>query len=138
MFPTSLKIELHDNPTKAVLYRGGFGDVSRRHYRGREVAVKTLRICTTSDLQTIIHVGCWQLSVSCAIIDRIAQRFCKEFVSWKALRHPNVLPLVGVIMTEDEFAMVSDWMSNGNINQFVREHQDANRFELVSFLYGVT
>ena len=61
------------------------------------------------------------------------QRFCKEFVPWKALRHPNVLPLLGVVMTETEFAMVSAWMPNGNINQFVREHQDANRFELVGF-----
>ena len=54
-------------------------------------------------------------------------------MSWKALQHPNVLPLIGVIMTETEFAMVSEWMSNGNINQFVKEHRDANRFELVSF-----
>ena len=58
-------------------------------------------------------------------------------MSWKALRHPNVLQLVGVIMTDDEFAMVSEWMSNGNINQFVREHRDANRFELVSFPYQI-
>ena len=35
-------------------------------------------------------------------------------------------------MTEAKFAMVSEWMSNGNINQFVTAHQDANRFELVS------
>jgi serine/threonine protein kinase len=53
-------------------------------------------------------------------------------VPWKALRHPNVLPLLGVIMTETKFAMVSEWMSNGNINQFVTAHQDANRFDLVS------
>ena len=52
-------------------------------------------------------------------------------MSWKALRHPNVLPLLGVIMTETEFSMVSEWMSNGNINQFVATHKDANRFELV-------
>ena len=52
-------------------------------------------------------------------------------MSWKALRHPNVLPLLGVIMTETEFSMVSEWMSNGNINQFVATHRDASRFELV-------
>jgi len=52
-------------------------------------------------------------------------------VSWKALRHPNVLPLLGVIMTETEFSMVSEWMPNGNINQFVKENWDANRFGLV-------
>ena len=38
-------------------------------------------------------------------------------------------------MTETKFAMVSEWMSNGNINQFVTVHQDANRFELVSFSF---
>ena len=57
--------------------------------------------------------------------------FCKEFVTWKALRHPNVLPLLGVIMTETEFSMVSEWMPNGNITQFVTAHPDAKRFELV-------
>ena len=30
-----------------------------------------------------------------------------------------------------QFAMVSEWMPNGNINQFVGTHQDANRFDLV-------
>ena len=60
------------------------------------------------------------------------QGFCKEFVTWKAPRHPNVLPLIGVMMAEDRFAMVSEWMTNGNINQFVTAHRDVNRFELVS------
>ena len=53
-------------------------------------------------------------------------------MAWKALRHPNILPLLGVVMSGTQFAMVSRWMSNGNINQFVKAHQDVNRFELVS------
>ena len=60
------------------------------------------------------------------------QRFCREVITWKSLRHQNVLPLVGVIMTGDRFAMVSEWMANGNINEFVEVHQNVNRFELVS------
>ena len=36
------------------------------------------------------------------------------------------------MMTEDRFAMVSEWMANGNINQFVEACRDANRFELVN------
>ena len=35
-------------------------------------------------------------------------------------------------MTENEFAMISEWMPNGNINQFVAARPDADRFELVS------
>jgi hypothetical protein len=34
-------------------------------------------------------------------------------------------------MTEMRFAMVSEWMTNGNIKQFVATHPDVNRFDLV-------
>ena len=53
-------------------------------------------------------------------------------MTWKALRHPNVLPLIGVSMSETQFAMVSDWMVNGNINIFVKTHPNVNRIELVN------
>jgi serine/threonine protein kinase len=56
-------------------------------------------------------------------------------VTWKALRHPNVMPLLGVTMTENRFVMVSEWMENGNINEFVKTHTDVNRLELVCFLF---
>ena len=52
---------------------------------------------------------------------------------WKALRHQNVLPLLGATMSNNQFAMVSEWMVNGNVNEFVKAHRDANRFELVGF-----
>ena len=29
--------------------------------------------------------------------------------------------------------MVSEWMVNGNITEFVKTHKDVNRFELVGF-----
>ena len=61
------------------------------------------------------------------------QRFCKEVVTWKALQHPNVLLLIGVMMTETQFAMVSGWMANGSINKFVKANPDIDRLELVGF-----
>ncbi|KAF9781123.1 kinase-like domain-containing protein [Thelephora terrestris] len=110
--PTSLKIKLDDIQTDGMLYQGGSSNVLKHTHQGQEVAIKTLRISTS--------------------IGAITHRFCKEFVLWNALRHPNVLPLVGVILTETEAMMVSKWMPNGNINQFVKENQDVNRFELLS------
>ena len=35
-------------------------------------------------------------------------------------------------MSGTQFAMVSEWMPNGNIDQYVKAHRDANRYELVS------
>jgi serine/threonine protein kinase len=59
------------------------------------------------------------------------QRFCREGVAWKHLRHPNVLPLLGVTVSERRFAMVSKWMKHGNINEFVEKNPRVNRIELV-------
>ena len=67
------------------------------------------------------------------------QRFCKEVVTRKALRHPNVLPLLGITMTEDptRFVMVSEWMENGSINKFVKTHPDVDRLKLVRLSFRV-
>ena len=55
-------------------------------------------------------------------------------MTWSTLNHPNVLPLLGAVMDRQEFVMVSEWMENGNINEFVEVHRDANRLDLVGFV----
>ena len=54
-------------------------------------------------------------------------------MTWKTLQHPNVLPLIGVTMSEVHFGMVSEWMANGNVNEFVKANPDAERLKLVCF-----
>ena len=54
---------------------------------------------------------------------------------WKTLRHQNVLPMLGVTMGNYHFAMASEWMDNGNINEYITAHWNANRFELVGFYF---
>lgn len=50
---------------------------------------------------------------------------------WKSLRHPNILPLIGVAVSEAQFAMVSEWMASGSINEFVKANPDETRLNLV-------
>ena len=69
--------------------------------------------------------------------DHISQRFCREVVVWKTLRHPNVLPLLGVTMTENRLVVVSEWMANGNINEFVKVNIGVDRLGLVRFPFNV-
>jgi len=57
MLPKSLQIQLRDGPTGVAQYRGGFGDVWKREYRGRAVAVKVIRTYANSDLQKITRVS---------------------------------------------------------------------------------
>jgi len=55
---------------------------------------------------------------------------------WSALRHPNVLPLLGATTTDTRYAMVSKWMTDGNINVFMETHPDADRLGLVGSSFG--
>ena len=34
--------------------------------------------------------------------------------------------------------MVSDWMVNGNLSEFVKNNPNANRLELVRFSFGIS
>ena len=52
-------------------------------------------------------------------------------MTWSALSHPNVLPLLGITTDKTQFAMISEWMVNRNINEFVGEHWEVNSFTLV-------
>jgi len=140
LLPGSFQIPLcFDESNGHPLYSGGYADVWIGEHQGREVAVKVLRVYSASDLDKITSVShcpgpkvrIEELMIIAIVV--IAQTFCKEVVTWKTLRHPNVLPLLGVTMGEGLFAMVSDWMVNGNINEFIKAHRNTNRFELVGF-----
>jgi hypothetical protein len=110
--------------------RGGFANVSQGTYRGRRVAIKVVRVCLMDDLDVILSVSL-QLALVRPVWVNGLQRFCREGVAWKHLRHPNVLPLLGVTVSDRRFAMVSKWMEHGNINEFVEKDPGTNRTELV-------
>ena len=48
---------------------------------------------------------------------------------WKRLRHPNVVPFIGV--TQDPMQFVSEWMPNGTLVDYIRKNPGANRIGLV-------
>ena len=53
---------------------------------------------------------------------------------WKNLSHPNILNLIGVpdTLEDGKFSMVSEWMINGNIMEYVRSSA-GNHLRLVGF-----
>jgi len=59
---------------------------------------------------------------------------------WKTLRHPNVVPLIGVTMLPDQnhCAMISEWMVGGDIKKFLKANPDADRLKLVCFSFKVS
>jgi len=71
-------------------------------------------------------------ATSDAVSTILPQQFCKEVVLWSTLSHPNVVKLTGVHgdMRKGQFITVSEWMSHGNIMEFI-ENNHTNRLELV-------
>jgi len=57
------------------------------------------------------------------------QRFYRAAVVWKHLAHPNIIPLFGITTTPLRY--ISDWMSGGNLREYVEEYPWANRLRLV-------
>ena len=109
----------------------GIADVWGGTYRGDEVSIKSLRVCM-KDYQAIkkVCVLCDEplshlLNVTCA-----SQTFSKEAIMWKRLRHPNIVPFIGV--TTYPLQIISEWMPNGTLTEFVERNPDMNRIGLVS------
>jgi len=60
---------------------------------------------------------------------RKLQAFCQEAVMWKRLTHPNVLPLLGVTIAP--LQLVSNWMSGGDLPEYIEKHSNVDRLGLV-------
>ena len=67
LVPQSLKIPLCYDPSERPVCYGGFADVWKGQYRGREVAAKVLRVHIKSDLRRIRRVGRLRYSSTCHV-----------------------------------------------------------------------
>ncbi|KAG6820841.1 hypothetical protein H0H93_010668 [Arthromyces matolae] len=78
---------------------GGFADIYRAVYRGQEVALKHLRVRQDQDSQ------------------KMRRAFGREALVWQQLKHPNVLPFLGIDseVFPASLCMVSPWMRHGTL-----------------------
>ena len=59
------------------------------------------------------------------------QTLHREINERKSIPHPNVLPILEVSDTLVPFCIMSPWMPNGNITQYIRMNPGADRLLLV-------
>ena len=65
---------------------------------------------------------------------RSPQTFHQVTVKSKHLTHPNIVPLLGV--TIDPPQLISDWMSGGNLMEYITKQSDVDRLRLVGVFSG--
>ncbi|KAJ7719008.1 hypothetical protein B0H16DRAFT_1796267, partial [Mycena metata] len=81
---------------------GGFGDIWKGLLGGENVSVKIMRIFREDEVAAVL------------------KEFGREALIWRQLCHPNLLPFFGLYKIEDKLCLVSPWMENGNIMQYLR------------------
>ncbi|KAJ6500529.1 kinase-like domain-containing protein, partial [Mycena sanguinolenta] len=101
------------------LKTGGFGDVYRGRYtdsdgKQHEIALKVLRIFDSGQTEEQRRV--------------LYAKFTKEALMWHYLKHPNVVPFLGVDSTtfpSPRRAMVSPWMAQGSLHGYVSDPENS-------------
>ncbi|KAJ7768220.1 kinase-like domain-containing protein [Mycena metata] len=81
---------------------GGFGDIWKGLVRGQSVSLKIVRLFEDSDIKAVL------------------KDFTREAFVWRQLCHPNLLPFFGLYYFDTRLCLVSPWMENGNIMQFLK------------------
>jgi len=97
---------------------GGYNDVfsgKSLHHGGMQVAIKRLRMNVVES-------------------QKIAKLIMRELKIWSSLTHPNILPLLGYQMHGEYPALISQWMVNGNVLQFLKKQPDTN---ILSMAIGI-
>ncbi|KAJ6480431.1 kinase-like domain-containing protein [Mycena sanguinolenta] len=116
--PTSLIISGVTQRDEHASFCGGFGDVFKAMYQGKPVALKHMRMFQATDQRDI------------------RRRFCREALLWQRLRHPYIVPLIG-IDTESfpsSLSLVSPWMKHGTVVKYLSGFSDSARQKMVERL----
>ena len=115
---------------------GGYSDVWRGSYKGDSVSIKAFRVYTTDNIKHLTKVS--NIFHDDRVDDylltafNLRQAWCKEIVVCRNVSHPNILSFLGVSATDSHpLCIVSKWMPNGNISEFLKTDGQINRRPLV-------
>ncbi|KIK59358.1 hypothetical protein GYMLUDRAFT_245426 [Collybiopsis luxurians FD-317 M1] len=109
ILPSSLIINGIKREGQNPVAGGGFADIWRGSLNGKPVCLKVLRLIVEPDENTRAE---------------IREQFCHEALIWRQLKHPNILPLLGVEreLFSPSFCLISPWMKNKDIITFLKQN----------------
>ncbi|KAF7366200.1 hypothetical protein MVEN_00497100 [Mycena venus] len=84
---------------------GGYGDIWKGLVDGQSVAVKSMRQFLDKDVEASLKM------------------FGREALIWRQLSHQNLLPFFGLYKLDNRLCLVSPWMNNGDLKQFLSNAQ---------------
>jgi hypothetical protein len=100
---------------------GGFSTVRKGTWNGLLVAVKMM---TSETSQQVISL--W-FSFPLFELILVSEMLLREIQIWSTLTHDNVLPFYGASLAANAPFVVSRYMKNGNLPNYLRQQPNANR-----------
>ncbi|KIK65019.1 hypothetical protein GYMLUDRAFT_382205 [Collybiopsis luxurians FD-317 M1] len=107
--PVSLIVEDVSREGQNPVAGGGFADIWRGSLEEKPVCLKVLRLTIEQDEKAR---------------SEIRKQFCHEALVWRQLKHPNILPLLGVNtdLFSPSFCLISPWMKNRDIITYLKQN----------------
>ena len=100
-------------------------------FDGSKVRIRRVRTRPGADLRNLMEV---RIRVYTALLghSQTSWAFYQVAVMAKHIAHPNIVPLLGVIVNPLE--LISDWMPGGDLTTYMTNRSDVDRHSLVRFL----
>ncbi|KAJ6589507.1 kinase-like domain-containing protein [Mycena capillaripes] len=93
---------------------GSFGDIWKGLVESQSVSLKVMRLFRDSDVKAAL------------------KEFGREALIWRQLSHPNLLPFFGLYYLDSRLCLVSPWMENGHLMEFLSNAPaDIKRVDLI-------
>lgn len=117
-----------------VISGGGFCDIYQGRYGEHSLCLKVVRLFQTSEKENILKVRFFISHIS-YLLSSCHQLYGNEAILWGQLHHPNIVPFYGVYYLGDvldgRICLVSPWMTNGNLVQFIEANRPVDRKKFV-------
>ncbi|KAF9447734.1 kinase-like protein [Macrolepiota fuliginosa MF-IS2] len=114
---------LRDIGVKSREDGGSFSDIYKGHLGDHVLCLKVVRLNKKSDVEAALGA------------------YTKEAVLWGTLRHSNIVPFYGIFYLDEahtQLCLVSPWMKNSNIVDYLKGNSGAQRESLVCIHFFTT
>lgn len=120
VFPKTLQLENVQCDLTLAVAGGGYGNIYKGKYEGKQVCVKALRIYEQNkNLKQKLRAQ------------------AGELIIWAHVSHRNILPFCGMFFSEERaqrVCIVSPWMENGDLLQYLKNFPNSPR---IPFLHDI-
>lgn len=112
LYPSPFILDDVEPLDEQAVASGAFADIRRGKFQGQLICLKVLRVFQKETY------------------DKVTKAIAREGILWGQLSHPNLLPFWGIFKMNGQLSLVSPWVENGNVVEYIKSNPECNRLLL--------